>query len=62
MKPYNDLVPDNLDSWCCALSYNSHEWELQKYQEMTKILQRKFKEFPENSNKIEEEEEEADAA
>lgn len=24
LKPYNDLANDNLDSWCCALSYNSH--------------------------------------
>lgn len=28
LKPYNDLVNDNLDSWCCALSYNSHEYVL----------------------------------
>lgn len=26
LKPYNDLVNNNLDSWCCALSYNSHEY------------------------------------
>lgn len=26
LKPYNDLVNENLDSWCCALSYNSHEY------------------------------------
>ncbi len=24
LKPYNDLVNDNLDSWCCSLSYSSH--------------------------------------
>lgn len=24
LKPYNDLVNENLDSWCCSLSYNSH--------------------------------------
>ena len=46
LKPYNDLVNDNLDSWCCALSYNSHEYELQKYQEMSKILKRKYKDSP----------------
>lgn len=48
LKPYNDLVNDNLDSWCCALSYNSHEYELQKYQEMSKILKKKYKDVGPN--------------
>ena len=46
LKPYNDLVNDNLDSWCCALSYNSHDYELEKCQQMSKILKQKYKDFP----------------
>ena len=45
LKPYNDLVNDNLDSWCCALSYNSHDYELEKCQQMSKILKQKYKDF-----------------
>lgn len=48
------MVNENLDSWCCALSYSSHEYvviklmqELQKYEEMSKILQKKYKDFSE---------------
>jgi kelch-like protein 10 len=46
IKPYNDLVSENLDSWCSALSYNSHEYELEKCQEMSKILKKKYKDYP----------------
>ena len=49
IKPYNDLVNDNLDSWCCALSYNSHEYELEKCQQMSKILKKKYKDYPDSS-------------
>jgi hypothetical protein len=35
-------VQDNLDSWCCGLTYNSNDYDLGKFSEYNNNLRRKY--------------------
>jgi hypothetical protein len=45
LKGYGDLVQDNLDSWCCGLTYNPNDYDLDKFGEYNTNLRKKYLDY-----------------
>jgi hypothetical protein len=50
LRGYGDRVQDNLDSWCCGLTFHPTEIDLDKFGEYNNSLKKKYLDYAFNDS------------